>query len=356
MTWQEYLKDIYFTPKHPASFGGPQKLYEYVKKEDKHDIGLNRIRQWLQSQEAYSLHRPVRRTFPTNRVLVEGIDDQWDADLMDMSSYADKNNGVKYVLLVIDIFSKYIWLRPLYSKTGREVQEAFASIKRTPKLLRTDKGKEFTNHTIENYFKSRGIHHFVTQNQGKANFAERGIKTIKSHIQRYMTHHQTHEYIKILPDVNQSYNTSYHTTIGMSPKEVSKENERAVWWLTYWPKKRVKKKPFKFKVDAHVRIPYLTNVFTREYDEKWTGEVFIVTKRYRRDGINVYTVKDLQNEPIKGTFYEQELSKTALGEIHKIEEVLKERKRQGKKEYFVKWKYYPKKFNSWISHDQLHSP
>ena len=168
-----YLSELYYNPKNPASFGGPSKLYQAVKNR----YSLKQVRDWLQGQEAYSLHRPVRRTFPTNRVLVEGVDDQWDADLMDMSNYANSNNGIRYVLLVIDIFSKYVWLRPLHTKTGAEVREAFASIqKRTPKLLRTDKGKEFTNNIVERYLKSRGIHHFVTQNEGKANYAERAIK------------------------------------------------------------------------------------------------------------------------------------------------------------------------------------
>ena len=142
--------------------------------------------------------------------MVEGIDDQWDADLMDMSYYAKQNDGYTYILTVIDIFSKYVWLRPLKTKTSLEVKDAFQSIERKPKLLRTDKGKEFTSNVIEKFFKTIKIHHFVTQNSGKANYAERVIKTIKNHLQRYMTHHQTHRYIDIVPDVNKSYNQSYH--------------------------------------------------------------------------------------------------------------------------------------------------
>ena len=243
----KYLESIYFNPKHPASFGGPIKLHDTVKQEGKYDISLPAIRKWLQNQEAYSLHKPYRHKFTTNQVVVEGIDDEWDADLADMSYYAKKNDSYKFILLVIDIFSKYVWLRPLKTKTSKEVQAAFHSIQRRPKLLRTDKGMEFCSLAIEKYFKKEGIHHFVTQNQGKANFAERAIKTIKSHIHRYMTHHQTHRYIDIIPDVNKSYNSSFHTTIGMAPGEVNKENERGIWWLTYWPKKYSKNKK-----DIHV--------------------------------------------------------------------------------------------------------
>ena len=350
MNWESYLESIYFDPKHPASFAGPIKLYDTVKQEGTYDIGLSRIRSWLQNQEAYSLHKPLRHKFKTNRVMVEGIDDQWDADLMDMTFYASKNDGYNYILTVIDIFSKYAWLRPLKTKTSSEVKAAFESIKRKPNLLRTDKGKEFTSNIIEKFFKTAGIHHFVTQNVGKANYAERVIKTIKNHLQRYMTHHQTHRYIDIVPDVNKSYNLSYHTTIGMAPSEVNKDNERAIWWMTYWPKKKIKKQTFKFDVGNLVRITYLTNVFTREYDEKWTGEIFKIARRFRREGLVLYKLNDFEDEPIKGTFYQPELQKISIKDdkLWKIEKVIKTRKRRGKTEYFVKWKHWPKKFNSWI--------
>lgn len=351
MNWENYLESIYFDPKHPASFAGPIKLHDLIKQEGKYKIGLPRIRSWLQNQEAYSLHKPFRHKFRTNRVMVEGIDDQWDADLMDMRYYAKQNDDYNYILTVIDIFSKYVWLRPLKTKTSREVKEAFDSIHRKPKLLRTDKGKEFTSHDVERFFKKKGIHHFVTQNIGKANYAERVIKTIKNHLQRYMTHHQTHRYIDIVSHVNKSYNQSFHTTIGMSPKEVKKENERAIWWITYWPKRKLKKQRFKFNVEDIVRITYLTNVFTREYDEKWTGEVFKVVKRFRRDGLALYKLQDFLGDDIKGTFYQSELQKVSIKDdkLWKVAKVLKTRKRRGKKEYYVRWKHWPKKFDSWVT-------
>ena len=115
----EYLESLYFNPKHPASFGGPNKLYEAVKADGKDNISLSSIRTWLQNQEAYSLHKPYRHRFATNQVIVEGIDDQWDADLADMNFYAKVNDGYRFILLVIDIFSKYVWLRPLMTKTSK---------------------------------------------------------------------------------------------------------------------------------------------------------------------------------------------------------------------------------------------
>ena len=142
-------------------------------------------------------------------MVVRGIDDQWDADLMNMSFYANQNDGYNYIFMVIDTFLKYVWLRPLKTKTSNEVKAAFGSIQRKPKLVRTDKGIEFTSKVIEKFFQHKGIHHFVTQNMGKANFAKRANKTVNNYLQSYMTHHQSHRYIDIMPDVNKSYNQSF---------------------------------------------------------------------------------------------------------------------------------------------------
>ena len=150
--WEDYLKAIYYDPQHPASFAGPQKLYKVVQGEGKYNIGMHRIRKFLHNQDAYSLHKPVRRRFQRNHVISAGIDDLWMCDLMDMVKYADQNEGYKYILLVIDTFSKYVWLRPLKRKTGEEVAEAFDEIftssGRTPGKLMTDKG-EYTLFILE---------------------------------------------------------------------------------------------------------------------------------------------------------------------------------------------------------------
>ena len=238
--WEDYLSTIYYDPAHPASFAGPNKLFQEVKKEGRFNISLNRIRKWLQSQEVYSIHRPLRRKFSSNRVIVNGIDDQWDFDFMDMSALTKKNDGVKYLLLVIDIFSKYIFVRPLKNKTVSEVVKAFKSIfaeGRQPKLARSDKGSEFKGQLLK-LFKDLGIHHFVTQNEGKANYAERCIRTQKNSIYRYLSHTQKERYIEKLPDLVSSYNQSFHSTICMAPSEVNKSNERGLWWYMYWPKSK----------------------------------------------------------------------------------------------------------------------
>ena len=123
VSWEDYLKEIYYNPHNPASYAGPE-LYRYVRKDGKYVLSKYKIRKWLQRQESYSLQRPVRKTFARNRIVVTGIDDQRSVDVMDMVKFSEYNTGVSYVLVVIDAFSKYLWLRPFKDKKGVTVAAA----------------------------------------------------------------------------------------------------------------------------------------------------------------------------------------------------------------------------------------
>ena len=105
---------------------------------------------WAQ-QLANELHKPIRRHFIKRRVIVNGIDEIWAADLVEMQKFSKWNKGFKYLLMIIDVFSKYGWIIPLKRKTGEEVTLAFTKIfkeGRRPKFLWTDKGSEFYNSDI----------------------------------------------------------------------------------------------------------------------------------------------------------------------------------------------------------------
>ena len=351
-TLGEHLNKIYFDPSHPASFGGPRKLYTAVK-NDKYNPTFSFIQQWVQNQEAYSIHKPARHKFPRNRVVVTGRDDTWDVDLMDMVDINADNDGIKYLLVVIDIYSKYLWVRPLKNKTAKEIKmamEDILNINKKTKKIRSDKGKEFDNSLLKTFLKDKGIYYYVTQNEGKANYAERVIKTLKNKIIRYLTHNNTRRYIPVLQDFVTSYNNTVHRTLGMKPSQMTKKVARASWWKIYKPKAVYKVKPYKFRIGDTVRISFLRGKFDKEYDQKFSGELFTVTKRYRRSGIPVYHLKDYHDEPIIGSFYTQQLQKVVMdpAQTWKVEKVLKRRTRKGVKEVFIKWLRWPDRFNSWI--------
>ena len=355
MAAQRYLERIYYDPSHPASYQGPRKLYAVVKREGLFRISFKKIKEWLEGQEPYSLNRFARRTFPVNRVVVEGLDSQWDADLADLKDIKKENDGFAYWLVCIDIFSRYAFVRPLKTKTELEVSEAFESIfkeGRKPKTVRTDAGAEFTGRRAQLYFESQNIHHFIARNTPKANYAERLIKTLKSKVYRYIVKYQTLKYIDHLHSIVNSYNKTRHSALGMPPKNVKKSNEKQVRYDQYTIRKYKKPKPskFQYRIGDKVRITYSKEKFDREYGQKFSGEVFTVSQRRFREGLPVYFLKDYYDVPVEGSFYGYELQKAHLDEnsSFKIEKILKRRSRNGRREVLVKWLHWPNKFNQWI--------
>lgn len=365
--WKKYLESIYFDPKHPGSYAGPDKLYKVVKSEGKYKIGKYRIRKWLQSQESYSLTRDARRHFPRNRVVVAGTDSQWDVDLADMSQLAKQNDGYKYLLMAVDVFSRFAWSQPLKSKEGEEVARGLSLIfkqGRLPKTIRTDKGREFRNKTVSKYLNNAEIHHFVTQNEPKSNYCERLIKTIKGKLFRFMMKQRSKRYIDVLQDVITSYNNTPHRSLGQSPSSINKLNEdesRLNQYLlrrhkgrasTKIEKKTVRKRKrrFKYKIGQVVRISHIRGLFDRSYSQKWTGELFKVDTRHKRENIPVYTLEDWSGDRVEGSFYESELQPVTVDENteYHIEQILKKRTRNKQREVLVHWEHWPKKYDSWI--------
>ena len=145
---EKLIKSYYFNPKNPAAFSGPNKLFRTLDKLYPGRFTLNFIKQWLNSQDSYSLQRQVRHRFKTANVRVTYIGEQFDIDLMSVSNLAKDNDGVNYLLFAIDIFSRKLWIKPLKKKTAKAVLSAMREIlsEEKPIKIRSDKGSEFNNH------------------------------------------------------------------------------------------------------------------------------------------------------------------------------------------------------------------
>lgn len=120
-------------------------------------------------------------------------------------------------------------------------------------------------------------------------------------------------------------------------------------------KGKTKRMQYKSKVNDRVRISHLKHTFQREYNQKWTGDIYIVTYRFRHEDVEVYRLKYYADEPISGKFHAQELQKVNKKEdsVWKVDKILKERTRKGEKEVLVSWCQWPPKFNSWIKKSEL---
>lgn len=349
------FEKVYYDPAHPAGYAEARRLREKNKGPDVYD--------WLTQQDAYTIHKPVRRRFPRLYYNVTNIDDVWEADLVDLRSLKSYNDNVSYLLMVIDVLSKYAWVEPLHDKTVRTVKEAFKRIfehsgGRAPVCLQTDKGKEFIGKELQVFLKQQDINFRVTRNPDiKAAIVERFNRTLKERMWRYFTHRNTRRYIDVLQQFVHAYNHSKHSSIRMQPAAVTLHNaDVALENMTNASMRQRVKRRFtrvKYKCGDYVRISRTKGTFEKGYERNWSEEIFRITKVVNRQGLQVYELHDLADELIDGFFYTEEISpvhekRMTQNQDYKIERVIREKGRGAKKQLFVSWVGYPSKFNSWI--------
>jgi L-rhamnose mutarotase len=291
--------------------------------------------------------------------VVGGIDDQWQADLADMHSRAGSNDGYKWLLVVVDTFSKFAWAVPVKTKSAGDMVKAFGQIfekaaPRTPKKLQTDEGKEFYNSQVKTLLKSKGIHHFSSASDQKAACAERFNRTIKTKIETAINTTQNERWIDILDDLMEGYNNSEHRTIGMAPSKVTPDHTQQLWSKMYGESMaNGSREEEKIAEGTKVRISNVKGVFDKGYYPNWSEQHFNIANIKSKPGGQQaqYYLKEFDGEPIRGAFYREEIQPITKNR-YRIR-VLRERGRQGRKEYFVEWIGWPSKYNSWITQDQL---
>ena len=201
--------------------------------------------------------------------MVSGIDKIWGADLADMTAFENYNDGYTFLLLVIDIFSKYGWIVPLKNKEGKTMVNAFKTIfkeGRTPGKLWTDKGTEFYNKDMNDLQKLYDIELYSTENVEKSSIAERWIRTMKEKMFKYFTDNNTNKYIDLLPKLVEDYNNTVHSSTKLTPIEASKKkNELTVWRNLYPDRYKINNLTPKFSVGDEVRITKKKTVFEKGY-------------------------------------------------------------------------------------------
>ena len=282
-------------------------------------------------------------------MVVFGNDEQWTADLIEVISIAKYNRGYRYLLTVVDVFSKYAWVQPVKNKTGQAVTDVFEKILkgsggRKPINLQTDDGKEFYNKTFQALMKHKGIHHFSTSGDTKASVVERFNRTLKQRLYRYFTVKNTLNFVPVLQDLVKGYNRSQHRSIKRAPTQVIEANSPEVWETLYG--KRGKWKKPRFNVGDRVRLNEKFRPFKKGYLPGWTEEVFIV-RSVRKGKVPTDKVNEWDGTKVEGTFYSQDLQKLTVedDDLFRIDKIVK---REGDK-VLVRWKGCPDKYDTWLN-------
>lgn len=349
------LADIYYNPKNSASFGSAQKLYKAVK-EKFPTATLIDVQNWLSGELAYTLHYPARRRFQRNKIVVTCMDEQWEADLVDMKEVSRHNDNYKYILTVIDSLSKYAWAVPLRLKDGKSLVRAYSSIfkQRKPVRLRTDKGTEFLNTDVQLLLKEYKIFHFTSHDDNvKCAIVERFNRTLKDKMFKYFTAIGRKRYIDKLQDFLSSYNHAKHRSIKMRPIDVTLDNDEIAFQNLYGVSslREMRKGKSNLKVGDKVRMRYILGPLDRGYYPNWTDNIYTIAKVINGP-IPVYHLTDSEGVILKQRFYDKDLQKVKEN-LYRIEKVLKQRVRKGKLECFVKWLNYPSTQNSWIPKEEI---
>lgn len=336
---------VYYDPSNPGSFGGIERLWK--------EVGGSKqaVKEWLKTQDTYTLHRPARKKIKRNKIQVAGLDDQWEADLIDVQGIAKHNNNFKFLLTCIDTLSKYAFAIPLKDKSGESIVKAFTKIFkiRQPRKLRTDAGKEFLNKKFQQFLKNKRIIFFTSKNETKAAIVERFNRTLRAKLWRYFTATKQERYVDVLQNVVDSYNKTVHSSTDVTPASINVMNAENVWRKMYQFPSKKKKRTSTHRVGDLVRISKTKKTFEKGYRPNWTREIFKIVKVYKKN-LPEYRIKDLMDEDILGKFLDQELQAVESSEVqrYKINKVVRARGKGQSKEYLISWEGYPDKFQTWI--------
>ena len=212
-----------------------------------------------------------------------------------MKDYGPENNrNYRYVLVIIDNFSKYGWTISLKNKNAQTIKDSFENIlinsKRSPNLIETDRGKEFYNNIFQDFLNKNNIKLYSRNTSLGAVFAERFNRTIRDLLKKVVFEKGDGNWIDVLPTITKQYNNRIHSSTKLSPKDASsKKNEGFVYKNLL--DKRNKIKP-KFQINDLVRVADLKKTFSKGDTTNWSYKLYKITEIIN-DSIPSYKINNL---------------------------------------------------------------
>ena len=266
-----------------------------------------------QQQLAKEVFSPQITKFKRQRIIPLNKDETWSADLIHKLSLSKYNKNYKFILTVIDIFTKYAWAIPLKNKSGLSITNSFKTILsegRKPEKLWVDRGSEFYNKSFKSLLKeygtskaASGIELYSTYSDLKAVFIERFNRTLLHIINKPMFINGDGNWVNILNDAVVTYNNNIHSTINMTPVDASNNPDKVKYTFSF---KNIKPK---LNVGDYVRNVDKRNIFSKGYTSNWNKELFKVNEVLKTHP-PTYKIEDINGEIIEGKYYEQELLKS----------------------------------------------
>ena len=238
----------------------------------------------------------------------------FQADLIEYPrrDYTYANQGFRFILVVIDCFSKMLYAKPVKRKSSEYMSMAFEDILNKfdvfPNSIITDQGLEFYNSKVQKVFQTYGINHYhlKTKTAWKTPMAERVIRTIKSRLEKYFYKHKTKNWISFLPQLVKNYNRTPHRSIGMAPNQVTFQNSEQVYNRMFGDVD-LKVIP-RLKKGDRVRILRDKTLFEKGYKANWTKEIYKISTVRQRAGVVWYKIETLDDKKVEGIKYYYQLN------------------------------------------------
>ena len=229
--------------------------------------------------EIYS--KPPRKKYETNKTIYNHIDEIWSIDLADMIDHKISNNKLfRYIIIIIDNFSKFLWAIPLKNKYSQTITKEFpnnlTTSKRKPLKIESKRASEFYNGIFQNFMKSKDIHHYSRFTDKGPSIAERVIRTIRNLLKKRVFLAGNADWLFELPAVIKQYNNTFHHSIKMTPNQASKKSNQKLVYNNLKDDREVLKP--KFKLSQLVRTADIKRVFSKGDSTNYSYKLYTITE------------------------------------------------------------------------------
>jgi hypothetical protein len=347
------LHGSYTTLGSGASYGGLTRL-----KELHPDTPWNAIRHYASTSDTYTRYKAQRRRFPRRPVIARASFEIYSSDLMEMGPlWAKHNNKFRYLLVAVDVLSKYLHVQPLKRKTPDEMIRAYRLIfrkKPVPKFLYVDRGMEHYSKKFLRFLEPLGVQVYSTYSSMKSVLAERMIRHLREKITKIISETGSRKFVHLLPRIVDEYNSQVHRVTKMAPNDVQPERDDATLiQRLYANRLHATGKP-RFKVGDQVRVSLQKGLFAKASVQTFSNEVFYVHQVQNTKPIT-YVLRDEQGEVITGAFYAEELVlvRKTPQDYWPIERIVATRVRNRKKYHKVRFLGYDASEDRWILASEL---
>lgn len=359
-TKESYLDSIYSDPTHPASFGGIDVLYQFVKQDKKFKFNKGEIIDFLQSRPTYTSRTNKRRPRRFPPVTTGGVNELIMSDV----AYMPKSGHKRFILGVIDGFSRKIKAKALTNIKAKTVVPALLELIKElggTRYLNTDAGSEYTNALLREELKKAKIEHYISTGRSKASIMERSWRTLKSRLAKASESKGTKGWDKLLPEVVEAYNSKKHRALmGATPNRIASDPEQAadLWFKTREEqlKQQVKDIPYQYEINDGVRIKLATrSAFQKESSVRNSPRVYFIAARRKLHGIPLYKLKTHTNDSLTSSYAHDQLQKVTVSDKsrYRIEKILSYKNIEGISHAKIRWQDYGPDFDTYLPRSEV---